>query len=83
MLVAAENYEKALEFSKKFSLDPKHVLETLAEKCGKEPQFAVSTGWKMLKQYVVFLSSLLFYFYMDVFTNFDVGGWMRTMLSRG
>lgn len=51
MLTTAENYRLALDFAGRFSLDPKPVLETLAERCGKDGHFAVTTGWNLLKQY--------------------------------
>lgn len=51
MLVTAENYKLALDFAHRFSLDPKLVLEALAERCGKDAQFAVTAGWNLLKRY--------------------------------
>jgi hypothetical protein len=50
MLINAENFKLAFELAARFSFDPKLVLEELADKCGKDPQFAVSTGWDMLRK---------------------------------
>ncbi len=50
MLITTENYKLAFTVAAQFELDPILVLETLADKCGKDPHFAVTSGWEQLRR---------------------------------